>query len=71
VCVQAGLLPLTELIPFTARAKKDGAHIEYKWMEQFFDVVRDDVGNVIACPEAHQQEGTYTLERLTWGLPLP
>jgi hypothetical protein len=71
-CVEAGLLEVSVLVPYTAEIASDGQSAEISWLSTQFDVVYDDDGNLTACPpDGTFEPRTFTIERLTFGPSLP
>ena len=66
-CVDAGLLPASVTVPFTAHVADDGMSVSFDWTGDFYQFEEDSEGNVISCTKTSTEEHQFTITRLTFG----
>jgi hypothetical protein len=70
-CVEAGVLDLTALVPYTATVSPDGQSIQFQLERQLYEKQFDQRGAIVACNLVDTQPWTFDIERLTFGPDIP
>lgn len=70
-CVEAGLLDVTALVPYSATVSPDGQSLEFQLERQLYEKQLDDRGAIVACNLVGAQPWMFEVTRLTFGPDIP
>ena len=70
-CVEAGLLDLTALVPYTMTLNDAGTTADFEWEETLFDYEYDDEGTLVGCTPNGTGSQSFSIHRRTFGPEQP
>ena len=70
-CVEAGLLPKTDLRSWSAAISDESRAIDFVWERQLFDIEYDDEGHATSCAPSEVEQASFSIGRLTFGPERP